>query len=222
MSAHMLISFLNLKTNPTLTWRQLCSLLKAAPKHGVRCDVALGLLTAINTTFHIIFLQYIRLPTTHNQSPVHLIRLSLSSKAWAVFLAIYAKANQVSSSDVWSIASPFVASCPSSNPVLPFTAHSPLVATVPNAPSGTNVTYSFNSTSPGPFYAAYLYGIDVKTVPLSYTQTATVPDNLLGTYYTVIVSFSQPFYPDAQSIHVLALLTHNRPLLQMVFSTMLT
>jgi hypothetical protein len=70
---------------------------------------------------------------------------------------------------------------------LPVKAFPALTASPANAPSGTEVTYTFKSAPGRTYYTAYYSGLTVKTVKLS-DKKATVPGGLLGTYYTVIVS----------------------------------
>lgn len=83
----------------------------------------------------------------------------------------------------------FVKRCPISNPPLPLKAFPPLAAFPANAPPGTEVTYSFNGAPGRTYYAAYYSGLTVKLVKLK-SRKATIPEGLLGTYYTVIVGWN--------------------------------
>lgn len=91
----------------------------------------------------------------------------------------------------FSLAAGFIKSCPSTNAPLVAKAFPPVTASPPNAPSGTKVTFTFKSKIGQPYWAAFLSGLTTKIVKLDSKKTATVPDGLLGTYYTVIVRVSR-------------------------------
>lgn len=92
----------------------------------------------------------------------------------------------------FSRAAGFITSCPSTNAPIIAKAFPTVTASPPNAPSGTKVTFNFKSKPGQPYWAAFLSGLTTKIVPLDSKKTATVPDGLLGTYYTVIVRVSLP------------------------------
>ncbi|CCA68025.1 related to stress response protein rds1p [Serendipita indica DSM 11827] len=89
---------------------------------------------------------------------------------------------------VYSLAAPFIISCPSSNPSLPVKAFPALRVTSTPSP-GKSVTFDFNSTSTGSnqmLYAAFFSGLDTLFAPLDSNKSATVPEKLVGTVYAVI------------------------------------
>lgn len=87
----------------------------------------------------------------------------------------------------FSLAAGFITSCPSTNAPLVAKAFPPVTASPPNAPSGTKVTFTFDSKAGTTYWAAFLSGLTTKIVKLDANKSATVPDGLLGTYYTLIV-----------------------------------
>jgi rubrerythrin len=89
--------------------------------------------------------------------------------------------------DVYSLAAPFITSCPDTNPTLPVKAFPALNTTTTPAP-GESVTFSFNATSAGgaPLYAAFFSGLSTEFAPLDASLSATVPADLIGTVYVVI------------------------------------
>jgi hypothetical protein len=89
--------------------------------------------------------------------------------------------------DILTLVTPFIVSCPPTNPKLPFHPNPSLSVNPPNAPSGTEVTFTFKATRGHTYYAHFLYGLEVKTVKLSGNK-AKVPANLFGTYYVIITS----------------------------------
>ncbi|KIM32327.1 hypothetical protein M408DRAFT_316167 [Serendipita vermifera MAFF 305830] len=90
--------------------------------------------------------------------------------------------------NVYSLAAPFITSCPDSNPTLPVQAFPALTTTGSMPTPGGPVTFSFNSTSAGdrPLFAAFFMGLQTKFVPLDDSMTATVPAEAIGTVYAVI------------------------------------
>lgn len=100
----------------------------------------------------------------------------------------------------FSLATPFIVGCPSTNAAIPIRALPPLTATPANAASGTTVTYSFANQGNQTYYAAYLHGLDVKTVKLDAKKNAKIPAGLIGTYYTVITTSSAGNVTDANTV----------------------
>jgi len=97
---------------------------------------------------------------------------------------------------IFSLAAPFITSCPHSNPPLPFKAFPTLKAVI----NGNKATYSFNSTRGALYYAAYYHGLNVQIAPLDSSKRATIPDGLQGTYFTVITTASDGNVTDANTI----------------------
>ncbi|KAF8583678.1 hypothetical protein K439DRAFT_1202039 [Ramaria rubella] len=90
---------------------------------------------------------------------------------------------------VFTLASPFITSCPSSNPDLGVQAF-PALTVDPAAPvPGSNITLTFNSTGAGsdPLYLAVLSGLTTKFAPISNNQ-ATLPEGLQGFVYAVVTN----------------------------------
>ena len=102
---------------------------------------------------------------------------------------------------VYSLASPFITSCPSSNPALPFMAFPTLTGSPANAASGKSVTYDFTAPSGNStLYAAYFYGLSVMTAPLDAGKKATIPKGMVGTYYTVITTSANGTVTDDNTV----------------------
>lgn len=89
---------------------------------------------------------------------------------------------------IFTLAASFITSCPSTNAALPVSAFPALNASPANAASGTTVTYDFKGNSSETYYAVYYYGLSVLTAKLDSDKKAKVPGDLLGRYYTIIVS----------------------------------
>lgn len=98
---------------------------------------------------------------------------------------------------VYSLAAPFITSCPDSNPKLPVTAFPAL--TLDNASNGSlkpgqNISLlvpaSANATANATYYAAFLNGMSVAFAPYSVNQSLSIPGevNSTGTVYVVITN----------------------------------
>ncbi|PPQ76187.1 hypothetical protein CVT26_009361 [Gymnopilus dilepis] len=83
---------------------------------------------------------------------------------------------------VFSLAAPFITSCPSSNPVLPVKAFPTL--TIANPVSGQSSAVSVSKSSQTPTHIAFFTGLDKVFVPIENGQVA-VPQNLSGQVYAV-------------------------------------
>jgi len=83
--------------------------------------------------------------------------------------------------EVFSLASAFITSCPSSNPPLPFTAFPPLTI----SESGSVATLTFNGSSTDGLFLALLSGLTTQFMPITNGQ-ATLPAGLQGTVYAVV------------------------------------
>lgn len=98
---------------------------------------------------------------------------------------------------VFSLASPFITSCPASNPPLPVSAFPPLTLTTESVVPGSVATLAFKETSAAasPFLAI-LSGPDTTFVPLTSVSmgaagtvaTAQIPAGLQGTVFAVVTS----------------------------------
>ncbi|KZV98149.1 hypothetical protein EXIGLDRAFT_746780 [Exidia glandulosa HHB12029] len=100
-------------------------------------------------------------------------------------------------SQVFSLAAPFITSCPSTNPTLPVKAFPGLTLSSPSNGSlkpGSNVTLevssAYNATTETPLYVAFLTGTSVVFAPYSANQSFVIPMgvNSTGTIYAVITS----------------------------------
>ncbi|KAI0826021.1 ferritin-like domain-containing protein [Irpex lacteus] len=114
----------------------------------------------------------------------------------------------LNASAIFSLASTFITSCPSSNPPLIVTPVNSLSLTPANATVGSNVTVQvggadFNSSSipitsnssapdPAPALAgnflAYYHGLNVSFSPIASDNTTTVPSGIEGLVFTSVVS----------------------------------
>lgn len=101
---------------------------------------------------------------------------------------------------VYTLASGFITSCPSSNPALPVSAFAPLTITV-----GKDATTSLEVASPAisagsnGLYVGFLSGLNTTIVPLDTSSKVTIPEGLLGTVY-VVVSNSSTSVDDASTV----------------------
>ena len=91
-------------------------------------------------------------------------------------------------SPIYSLAAPFITSCPTTNPALPVKAYPTLTATpAAGLAAGSKITYSFNSTSSSAtYYAVFYSGLTTTAVKLASDKSATVPTGLQGTVFSVI------------------------------------
>ena len=86
---------------------------------------------------------------------------------------------------VYTIASAFITSCPSSNAALPVKAFTAL--TVADAAAGSNVEFSFDHMgSTATNYAIFYSGLGMESVQLDVNNMATIPSSLQGYSYVVI------------------------------------
>lgn len=98
----------------------------------------------------------------------------------------------VSPNAIFTLASAFIASCPSTNPPLPFAAFPTLTATqgMPNAPNMTT-TFSVGGAIPDPFFITFVSGLDTVSVQGTNNGgmlTATIPDQAQGQTYAFVTS----------------------------------
>lgn len=88
---------------------------------------------------------------------------------------------------VFSLASPFITSCPASNPALPVTAF-PTLAVSGTATPGKSVKLVFNNTGSGDKFLAVFTGLSTEFAKIGSDNTATLPKGLQGTAYAVVTN----------------------------------
>lgn len=101
---------------------------------------------------------------------------------------------------VYTLASSFITSCPSTNPTLPFTAFPALTATPTSGGSeleaGGTVSLSYNSSdstdTSGSYYLALFHGLETTFVNITDNQ-ATIPSDILGIAYAVVTDNNTAF-----------------------------
>jgi hypothetical protein len=83
------------------------------------------------------------------------------------------------------------------NPCLPVKAFLQLTSALPGIVSGKTITYAWpNPLANTTYYTMYYSGLTIKTVQLSPDYSATLPNRLIRTFYTIVVSsFSLPLSP---------------------------
>lgn len=94
---------------------------------------------------------------------------------------------------VYTLASAFITSCPSSNPALPVTAFPALTASADGvAAPGSKLTLASKalSGSSSSLFAGFLNGQTATVVPLESDMSVTVPEGLAGTVYVIITNSS--------------------------------
>ncbi|ORY33041.1 ferritin-like domain-domain-containing protein [Naematelia encephala] len=89
---------------------------------------------------------------------------------------------------VYTIASAFITSCPSTNAALPVMAFPTL--TVANASANAYVDFSFDDNSTDTKYAIFYNGLGNTAVQLDESNGATIPGNLQGVSYVVVSTAS--------------------------------
>lgn len=89
---------------------------------------------------------------------------------------------------VYTLASSFIRSCPSSNPTLPFTAFPKLSASPASAQPGQQLTLNFNSTGSGTNYVAFLSGLNTTFVQIPSNKKVTIPEGLQGFVYAIVTN----------------------------------
>lgn len=85
--------------------------------------------------------------------------------------------------EVYSLAAPFITSCPSSNPALPVKAYPTLSLSPAKAKPGHSVTLTLEDTDSAD-YVVFLSGLDKTYVEIK-DGKVEVPKGLLGTVYVV-------------------------------------
>jgi hypothetical protein len=110
--------------------------------------------------------------------------------------------------EVFSLAAPFITSCPSSNPTLPVKAFPALTIPATAAP-GKKVTLTFDKgNSTGDLFVAFYTGLTQEFAPIASDNSVTIPQDLIGTVYAV-VSTNGTMATDATTIAGPAILAFN-------------
>lgn len=90
--------------------------------------------------------------------------------------------------EVYTLAAPFIKSCPDSNPKLPVKAFPALTFPTDAAP-GKKVTVKFDKgNSTGDLFVAFYTGLSQEFAPIAKDNTVTIPKDLIGTVYAVVSS----------------------------------
>ncbi|KAG6855812.1 hypothetical protein H0H87_010664 [Tephrocybe sp. NHM501043] len=87
--------------------------------------------------------------------------------------------------DVFTLVSPFVANCPSSNLPLPNAHANPPLIFPSNANPGDTVPVIFTADTDQRLYAVFLFGLDQIVVPVE-NGKVTIPEKLAGQVYALI------------------------------------
>jgi len=88
---------------------------------------------------------------------------------------------------VYTLVAPFIKSCPSSSPSLPFhTFPSVTIAPEPYYKPGCELTVT--SSSSGAKYAAFVSAVGTKFVPFTSGQKVTIPEGILGQSFLILTN----------------------------------
>ncbi|KAF9028764.1 hypothetical protein BDZ89DRAFT_986507 [Hymenopellis radicata] len=90
----------------------------------------------------------------------------------------------LSLNEVFSLASPFIVSCPESNPVLPVKAFPSLTFGPPGPKPGDTISLAFDECNDS-LVAVFMTGLDMITAPIK-DGMVTIPSTLRGTVYLVV------------------------------------
>lgn len=88
---------------------------------------------------------------------------------------------------VWTLASGVIVSCPPSNMPLPVKAF-PALSFPAGAQPGQTVQVSFNATTSGQLYVAFIAGLGATFAPLSSQMTVVILSSLQGVVFPVVTS----------------------------------
>ncbi|KAF9028750.1 hypothetical protein BDZ89DRAFT_1101675 [Hymenopellis radicata] len=106
--------------------------------------------------------------------------------------------------EVFTLASPFIVSCPPTNPTLPVKAFPTLTVGSSNPKPGDTVSLTFNGSNDSQV-AVFLTGLDMVTAPIK-DGKVTIPASLRGTVYLVISNDQSGKVSDATTVAGPALL----------------
>ncbi|KAG6917052.1 hypothetical protein DXG01_004104 [Tephrocybe rancida] len=87
----------------------------------------------------------------------------------------------------YTLAAPFIVSCPESNPPLVDVHANPPLTFPSNSNPGDTVQVQFTATTDASLYAVFLFGLDQIVVPVE-DGKVTIPRNLAGQVYCIISS----------------------------------
>ncbi|KIY70577.1 hypothetical protein CYLTODRAFT_347564 [Cylindrobasidium torrendii FP15055 ss-10] len=118
---------------------------------------------------------------------------------------------------VYSLASPFITSCPESNPALPVKAFPSISFTPTTAQPGDEVTLSFNGSADGQT-ALFLTGLSQIVANVSDSKV-TIPQNLTGTVYLIINKDGQETVSDNHTVAGPAVLQFQKSLSELTNGT---
>ncbi|KAI9718499.1 MAG: hypothetical protein M1828_006682 [Chrysothrix sp. TS-e1954] len=104
--------------------------------------------------------------------------------------------------EVYTLASAFIKSCPSSNMALPFKAFPTLMATQ-GIPAAPGITFSFSTmmSLPSSFFVTFVNGLTTTSVPATMDGSmisATIPETTQGQTYVVLTSSNTTMLMDSQ------------------------
>jgi len=106
--------------------------------------------------------------------------------------------------DIYSLAAPFITSCPTSNPTLPVKAFPALNVTSTNNTAGSQLQFAYASTannSSAPAYIAFFSGLTTQSVPINNgSNSVTIPSGLNGTVYAVVTTSANGTVTDANTL----------------------
>lgn len=103
--------------------------------------------------------------------------------------------------EVFSLAAPFIVSCPSTNAALPVSAF-PALTVSPSTPSaGQTITLAFDcGSNTSTLYVAFFSGLSTTFVEINDDKSVTIPANLQGTVYAVVTTVSTGTVTDSNTI----------------------
>jgi len=89
---------------------------------------------------------------------------------------------------ILSLVTPFITSCPTTNPSLPFKPFGTLTSSSSTPGKVSQLQYT-DTTSTEKYLIVY-YGLEIVACPIAEDKTVTLPSNLMGTAYGVVSSSS--------------------------------
>lgn len=88
---------------------------------------------------------------------------------------------------IFSLATPFITSCPTSNPKLPVAAF-PALTTTGTVAAGQSIKLVYKNSGQGDRWLALLSGLTMHFSKIASDNTATLPAGLQGTVYAVVTN----------------------------------
>jgi len=159
------------------------------PVNNVNDFVAVSqVLEAVGVTAYLGAAQFLHTPsyltaagsilTTEARHNAWVNAVGLHSYPWSGPMDTPQTLNQV-----FSLAAPFIKSCPSSNPKLPVRAFPPLTATQNSGSSTVSLNYA--GSTPSGHFLVLLHGLEITPVAIN-NGKATLPEGLQGTVYALV------------------------------------